>query len=591
MESFSSQSALDLIYTNQTILNNASHPSGDIIGARSNLQLSSPPNSSSSSSPSPSTDISNCSPSFINSLTTSSPTRRRPQSLLSGTRRLDLSREMERARYNFNGNRSPHDPFHPSPPFKIFDDGDDGQPLQEPDTSCLVGDTSKRRAEKSPSRIQKTSMQGRMRSASMIVLPPRTRHQQQPHNYYGVAGNNLQQDLNAREPEPTLSSQPLELPPSGKNTPSTDPFWFDKSEDPSDSVSNKRLRNEPRGKEGRSARTAPLSSKRPPLLRRSTNSMIADLSIGSYSDKTSGDTQEHKDHEGSHISIASDTDTVVCEEGIVESIEPQTLVTRKAPRRTPLSDISSVADIDTSLTICIESAELREPIEPISLIQTLPLGPLMTRPRKGSTRQRLRIVNPFPMNPSYWNEYANDTLDYLLEIEGRYDRFMYMSPESDLGHNRMTLVAWLIEISYGLFGLQSATLHSAVNILDRYLSIRKEDPVQLDRLQGVGLCSLMIASATGFSDYFKRAIPDNYSVMELTDIAASALWIALCTVHQDWSEELAISTGYTRTDMTPCSMIFKELVCAPTDTQELQRAFHYKYQFEKAFASLITVLQ
>jgi hypothetical protein len=26
-------------------------------------------------------------------------------------------------------------------------------------------------------------------------------------------------------------------------------------------------------------------------------------------------------------------------------------------------------------------------------------------------------MTPFPANPGYWNEYANDTLNYLFEIE------------------------------------------------------------------------------------------------------------------------------------------------------------------------------
>ncbi|KAI7818035.1 cyclin-like protein [Gamsiella multidivaricata] len=286
----------------------------------------------------------------------------------------------------------------------------------------------------------------------------------------------------------------------------------------------------------------------------------------------------------------------------------------------------------------------------------MPLGPLMIRqPRQTSSRQRLKILDPFPMNPSYWNEYAEDTLNYLLEIEGRYDRYMYKGPDVDFPSHRATLVQWLVELCYGCFSYQPNTLHIAVNLLDRYLSAHGVTLVPLDQLQCVGMCALMIAgkmeentikleifelcrlcdlytprqiastelsilvalkfevlvsSASGFSDYFKRAISAPPMVIELIDflcdlslisykfldfsnsqIAAAAVWIALCAIHQDWSEELAILTGYSRTDLTPCSMLFRELVCSQIDTVDLRSTLGHKYPLEQILATLTYVLQ
>ncbi|KAF9918242.1 hypothetical protein BX616_009769 [Lobosporangium transversale] len=245
------------------------------------------------------------------------------------------------------------------------------------------------------------------------------------------------------------------------------------------------------------------------------------------------------------------------------------------------------------------------------------------RPRKTTSRPRLLIVDPFPMCHYYWNEYCNDAFNYLLEIESRYDRYMYMAPDSTFSIDRQALVLWVIGICYREFDYQRSTVHAAIHIMDRYL-IAKGSECTVEDLQAIGICASMIAgkldetacavnverclifcnfytskhlaktelailvalkfeilvaSATGFADFFKRAVPALPEVSALFDflcdisllsskfldyntsqIAASAMWIALCAAHKDWNENLAIFTGYSRIDLTPCSMIFKELV-------------------------------
>ncbi|KAF8956911.1 hypothetical protein BGZ46_002300 [Entomortierella lignicola] len=592
----------------------------------------------------------------------STPTRGHASLLHSSIYRLnstvdsDTDIDIDRGKSSQDEYFSPRDPSPPTLPFKIFDDEYHGQQSLESDIPCSTRDTAKRRADKSLSEDQRAFAPRRVRSHT-IALPPRRSYYQQLHNVHEVTGiNPLDQTLTKDINETNCLSQPLKLSPPGTRSPSInqqiDDFWSQSSDDPPETFSNKRHKNELRGKEGRRARTVSWQQRKIPTLPSTSASLLMQgMSLTSYSESTikvdtitchkKNTTSTHTPPVSAHTLLTSThappTSTLAPP---TSTNTPHTPPTRRAPRRKPLSDISFEADIlpTESVRPSTEFVESGEPIEPIKLLQAIPIGPLMTRqPRKGSTRERLRIINPFPMNPSYWNEYANDTLNYLLEIEvskARYDRFMYMTIESEFGQHRTTLVTWLIEISYGLFGLQSATLHAGVNILDRYLSIRSKDPIQLSHLQGIGLCALMIASkleedalmitfplcirvcdvysrrdlasmelsilialkfeilvasATGFSDYFKRAIPDDQSVMELTD----ALWIALCSVHQDWSEELAILTGYTRADLTPCSLIFKDLVCNPTDTQEqeLHRAFRFKYHFAENFAALYDVLK
>ncbi|KAG0324904.1 hypothetical protein BGZ99_001323 [Dissophora globulifera] len=236
----------------------------------------------------------------------------------------------------------------------------------------------------------------------------------------------------------------------------------------------------------------------------------------------------------------------------------------------------------------------------------------------------------------------------------RYDRFVYMDTDSDSPSNRSTLIQWLLELCYCVLECQPTTLHVAVNLLDRYLSINKMN-TPLEHLQCVGMCTLMIAgkleendarptivdlcrlcdlytpqeiasmelailaelkfevlvaSANGFSDYYKQAIPSNPELSELIDflcdlslishkfldfntsqVAASAVWIALCATQQDWDEELAALTGYTRTDLTPCSMIFKDLICTPSCPAETLDHLGRKYPLEKTLATLTKVLQ
>ncbi|KAG0282129.1 Cyclin-B1-1 [Linnemannia gamsii] len=304
----------------------------------------------------------------------------------------------------------------------------------------------------------------------------------------------------------------------------------------------------------------------------------------------------------------------------------RTPIKKTSHRRAPLTDIS---------------LSIGTPTMPAVFFNTKQLGPLMTRqPKKAISRSRLVVISPFPQCQHYWDEYANDTFNYLLEIENRYDRFLYFDEHSEFGDYRATLVQWIIELCYGWFKLPNGTLQAAgetthLNILDRFLAVVKPETIHRDKLQCVGMCTLMIAgkleeptgtlgtynlcqlcdlystrelanmeinilkalkfeilvaSATGFSDYIQRAIMDHEETRQLIDIAAAAVWISLCAVGLDWNEDLAILTGYSRNDLSPCSIVFSDMVFSTSNPLDLRQTLSFRYPVDQIMNTLRTVL-
>ncbi|KAF9085929.1 hypothetical protein BGX23_009285 [Mortierella sp. AD031] len=552
-------------------------------------------------------------------------------------------------------------PFQParnsSASVAIFHDGQLHRSFSQSALGAEVSnETSKRRATEDPLGRRRAQTYSRERPQSMFISSNPQSHsaflQQDSHQTFGTvgtptprdpSGSDEKQDRNEELRTPRLSDAAHANSFNNNNimnSGSTDntivasessiSFW-DNSEDVIEPESNKRPRSELRGVEGRKARSATWSNLKTSYDRRqSTNSFIG---LGNLSVK-------NNDGLIDDLPKTPVPPRRAPAEFKVWEDKEQTPVKKGGPRRAPLTDIS--LSIGTS-TMPAVTFDIR------------PLGPLMTRqPRKASTRSRLVVVSPFPMNQSYWDEYASDTFNYLLEIEGRYDRYMYIDLQSEFGDHRSTLIQWMIELCYGWFHLPSGTLHSAVNILDRYLAIVKPETIDREKLQCVGMCALMIAgkleepagtlstynlcqlcdlystrelantevdilkalkfeilvaSATGFSDYFKRAIFDSDETRELIDflcdlslishhflefntcqIAAAAVWISLCAVGQDWNEDLAILTGYSRNDLSPCSLVFHELVFSKTNPLDVRPTLGFKYQVDHVLVILRGVL-
>jgi hypothetical protein len=95
-------------------------------------------------------------------------------------------------------------------------------------------------------------------------------------------------------------------------------------------------------------------------------------------------------------------------------------------------------------------------------------------------------------DPTMVSEYAHEIFDHLRYLEGRsMPNPNYMDFQDGLDWTvRGVLIDWLLEVHNG-FRLLPETLFLAINIIDRYLSLKL---VQLDRLQLIGVTAMLIAS-------------------------------------------------------------------------------------------------
>ncbi|KAK9238675.1 cyclin-like protein [Lipomyces kononenkoae] len=95
-------------------------------------------------------------------------------------------------------------------------------------------------------------------------------------------------------------------------------------------------------------------------------------------------------------------------------------------------------------------------------------------------------------DPTMVAEYVNEIFDYMKELEVRtMPNPRYMDEQRDLQWKmRDILIDWLVEV-HTKFRLLPETLFLAVNIVDRFLSLRV---VTLDKLQLVGITGMFIAA-------------------------------------------------------------------------------------------------
>ncbi|KAI0009095.1 G2/mitotic-specific cyclin-B [Xylariaceae sp. FL0662B] len=245
-------------------------------------------------------------------------------------------------------------------------------------------------------------------------------------------------------------------------------------------------------------------------------------------------------------------------------------------------------------------------------------------------------------------EYANDIFEYLRDLEcNSIPNPQYMSHQDDLEwKTRGILVDWLIEV-HTRFHLLPETLFLAINIIDRFLSMKV---VQLDRVQLVGITAMFIASKyeevlsphvsnfkhvadNGFSEAeilsaerfilgtlnydlsypnpmnFLRRISkaDNYNIHSRTigkylleisildhrfmayrpsHVAAAAMYLARLILDLgEWNETIAYYAGYTEEEIEPVFRLMVDYLARPI----AHEAFYKKYASKKFMkASLLT---
>jgi len=95
-------------------------------------------------------------------------------------------------------------------------------------------------------------------------------------------------------------------------------------------------------------------------------------------------------------------------------------------------------------------------------------------------------------DPQAVSEYVNEIYEHLMMKEKK-DKIPanFLEKQSDINEKmRAILVDWLVEV-HRMFKLIPETLFLAVNVIDRYLSLKT---VSRDRLQLVGITAMLIAS-------------------------------------------------------------------------------------------------
>jgi len=96
-------------------------------------------------------------------------------------------------------------------------------------------------------------------------------------------------------------------------------------------------------------------------------------------------------------------------------------------------------------------------------------------------------------NPQLCAEYATETFAYLRELEGRcVVRNMHLAGQQTNERMRAVLVDWLVEVQ-GQFKLLQETLHSTVDIIDRYMAVEGKN-VGRSKLQLVGVSAMFLAA-------------------------------------------------------------------------------------------------
>jgi len=147
------------------------------------------------------------------------------------------------------------------------------------------------------------------------------------------------------------------------------------------------------------------------------------------------------------------------------------------------------------------------------------------RPQQPSQAEWLKL--PAEMrDPQRCQEYAEDLLARLFQDEVAFrPRADYMDRQAELnGKMRSILVDWLIEV-HTKYNMQYETLHLAINIMDRYLSLRT---IQRKRLQLLGVVAMCIAAKFEEIDpprtgEFAYITDYTYSKKEIVDFEARVL--------------------------------------------------------------------
>eukprot|EP01124_Arcella_intermedia_P024138 TRINITY_DN39_c0_g1_i3.p1 TRINITY_DN39_c0_g1~~TRINITY_DN39_c0_g1_i3.p1 ORF type:complete len:396 (-),score=52.64 TRINITY_DN39_c0_g1_i3:112-1212(-) len=170
-----------------------------------------------------------------------------------------------------------------------------------------------------------------------------------------------------------------------------------------------------------------------------------------------------------------------------KSRDPLSNITNAAKASKNVSQAGKVLKIERSKSSRAKKASLAESDE-------------STKPEKQEIKRKSDpmvidwedIDAPDAEDPQALTEFVNDIYEHLFEKE-KTDRLSptFLANQTEITDRmRSILVDWLIEV-HRMFKLMPETLFLAINIIDRFLSLRV---ISRDKLQLVGITSMLIAS-------------------------------------------------------------------------------------------------
>ena len=190
----------------------------------------------------------------------------------------------------------------------------------------------------------------------------------------------------------------------------------------------------------------------------------------------------------------------------------------------------SAATRSTMAAVEIKEVKVKATAKAVPVSKTVPVSKAVPVPKavpKAAPVPKKAAEPPVPEwlqdeddddDPLMVAEYANEIFDYLRTLEdSTQPNPDYMDAQEGLHWDqRAILVDWLIEV-HTKFHLLPETLYLAINVIDRFLSVKV---VMLDRLQLVGITAMFIAAKyeevfSPHIEHFKYLTDDTFSEEEI----------------------------------------------------------------------------
>jgi cyclin B len=209
------------------------------------------------------------------------------------------------------------------------------------------------------------------------------------------------------------------------------------------------------------------------------------------------------------VCAAQEAEAIVLDEVVTEAVPVAGDTTSAAAAAVTASDIASTAAVvaatavdltATAMELCSSPAPEEAPVastasENVNTIhnENVSMAAPTPSPTAATASTTLAVeADQYAPDSHLWStRYASEIVSHWFEAELRHAaRADYMSVQPDLnGKMREILVDWLHEV-VSRFRLQPETLFLAVNVLDRFLSLRA---VNRKKLQLVGCVALLLA--------------------------------------------------------------------------------------------------